>query len=326
VRRRTAGIVGVAAVAALVLGACTSDGSDAAAPEPPAGPADPIPVLAEAVAEAGEPIADGFTVPEGAVLLGRAIPNGIGVVYDGEPVIDEGWTAYLVVPGDPRPVVEAVVDEASATGFDMRVGTIYASGESLCAAGTDRSSPGYACGAQGWDGEPDASRRLSVDFVRTAEGDRPALSFLELRLVDSARPPGGGGPGPRIGERGPAAPDVADARPLPGEGEVIGEAFGPEDLYRFEVVAGSRLIGPLMSNLNGPGYVALFEVTGELEQVWRAYAQQHGEASAGDPLVAADGTTTRTSAGGGAGGPDFAITIVEPPEGDPLLRLAVGYD
>jgi hypothetical protein len=324
-RRRTAVLVGVAAVAALVLGACSSDGSDAA-PEPRAGPSGPIPVLAEAVVEAGEPIADGFTVPEGAVLLGRAIPNGIGVVYDGVPIIDEGWTAYLVVPSDPRPVVDAVIDEASAAGFDMRVGTIYASGESLCAAGTDRASPGYACGAQGWDGEPDASRRLSVDFVRSAEGDRPALSFLEVRLVDSARPPGGGRLGPAIGERGPAAPDVAEAWVLPGEGEVIGEEFWPEDLYRFEIVAGSRLIGPLMSNLNGPGYVALFEVTGDLEQVWRAYAQQHGEATVSGPLVAADGTTTRTSAGGGAGGSDFAITIVEPPEGDPLLRLVVGYD
>jgi hypothetical protein len=319
-------LVGVALVVALLLGACSSDGSDGVAPELPAGPADPIPVLAEAVVEAGEPIADGFTVPEGAVLLGRAIPNGIEVVYDGEPIIDEGWTAYLVVPGDPRPVVEAVIDEASAAGFDMRVGTIYASGESLCATGTDRASPGYACGAQGWDGEPDASRRLSLDFVRSAEGDRPALSFLQLRLVDSARPPGGGRLGPAMGERGPAAPDVAEAWVLPGEGDVIGEEFGPEDLYRFEVVAGSRLIGPLMSNLDGPGYVALLEVTGDLEQVWRAYAQQHGEAMVGEPLVAADGTTTRTSAGGGAGGSDFAITIVEPPEGDPLLRLVVGYD
>lgn len=325
-RRRSAALVGVAVIAALLLSACTSDGSEASSPEVPAGPADPIPVLAEAVVEAGEPISDGFTVPEGAVLLGRAIPKG---VTNQAGDLDRGWDAYLVVPGDPRLVVRSLIEQAEGDGFAVRS---YALASDRYPSGTvcGETDEGYRCSVVGFDPLGAPERTFEVQFVRAepAVGGVVARSWLRASLSDAERPEASYAteyPLPEVTGDGPVAPDAPREMVLPEVGDAVGEEFADQGMFRFRIEEGSEPIGPVLEQPGGGRYTVLLAVDGDLDDVVARYLVQHDGREFQDPVTTDDGTVVRTYGGGGAGGSEFLLRSVQPPDGPPVLRLEVVY-
>ena len=289
------------------------------------GPAAPIPVSASDVVEAGGPIASGFTVPEGAVLLGRAIPVGPDIPHG-------GWDAYLLVPGDPRPVMAALVRQAEADGFDIRSYALardqYPSG-SLC----DNVDEGYRCSAVGVDSPSGEGRSVTMGVVRQSSGpDAPVpASWLQVSLWEEGRQATSTYPLPAIDREGPEPPALPDGWALPAVGDVVGDEFGGEfdgedgsDLQAFEIVEGSRAIAPVLST-GDLGYTLLLAVTGDLDDVISRYLAQHDGIEGTAPAMTDDGSRVATYGGGGAGGPEFTLRSVEPPDGPPILLLQVNY-
>lgn len=79
-----------------------------------------IPVLEGATSPAGTELRNGFVVPEGAVLVGPTFDRGVRLVIDDVEIENEGWTAVLLVTGDPVDVLEGLLADAIAAGYPMR--------------------------------------------------------------------------------------------------------------------------------------------------------------------------------------------------------------
>lgn len=288
-----------------------------------AGPAGPIPVSAADVVEAGGPIAQGYTVPDGAVLLGKAIPAGQDIPHG-------GWDAHLLVPGDPRPVMDALVRQAEADGFDVRSYALardqYPSG-SLC----DDVDDSYRCSAFGVVSPNGEGGSISMDLVRQPAGpDAPVpASWLRMSLWEEGHRVTSTRPLPAIDRDGPEPPALPDGWVLPAVGDLVGDEFGGEfdgedgsDLQAFEIVEGSRAIAPVLSD-GDLSYTLLLAVTGDLDDVISSYLAQHDGMEGTAPAMAGDGSRVATYGGGGAGGPEFTLQSVEPPDGPPVLLLEV---
>lgn len=79
-----------------------------------------IPVLKSALSPAGTDLGSGFEVPAGTVLVGATVPNEIVVVHRGRPIEDRGWTAWMLMSGDPRHALDSVVRQARAQRIPAR--------------------------------------------------------------------------------------------------------------------------------------------------------------------------------------------------------------
>jgi hypothetical protein len=89
---------------------CSDDGGDEAVP-PLAEELPPLP-------GPGTELLDGYVVPEGAELIG-GLRVGPQLIYD-EHEPESSWYARWVVDGDPRPVIDDLLDQAVAAGLDVR--------------------------------------------------------------------------------------------------------------------------------------------------------------------------------------------------------------
>lgn len=289
--------------------------------------------LSEDVVGAGGTIADGLVVPSGARLLAGVIPADRSGSYRGEPVIDQGWTAFLAVLGDPRPVLRSIIDQGTNLGFKLRPGKVGGAtwrGVTFCHQQEDR----YTCQALGFDGDEDGARSLQAHVYQWPEADgRPPVSYLELRLGDGEHV----APSPTDQEpvgtpgnpMGPAPSEIGANWPdLPEVGGAIGESYEPDDLYRFAVEPGSRLVAPTFFSdpIGWVGYAAIIAITGDPAEVAAAYGEQHGGREFVDPWTTPDGTRVSVFGGGGAGGADYVLTLVEPPTQPAFLYLSTGYD
>ena len=326
------------AIVFLGMTGCTlSEGSDSGGPASSpvisdtaaGGPADPIPVSASDVVEAGGPIAPGFTVPDGAVLLGRAIPVGPDIPHG-------GWEAHLLVPSDPRPVMVDMVRQAEADGFDVRsyalARDLYASG-SLCDDVDVDVDDSYRCSAVGVDSPSGDGRSISIGVVRQPSGPDAAVpaAWLRVSLWEEGDQATSTYPLPAIDRQGPEPSALPDGWVLPAVGDVVGDEFGGEfdgeagsDLQAFQIVEGSRAIAPVLST-GDLGYTLLLAVTGDLDDVISRYLAQHDGKEGTAPAMTDDGSRVATYGGGGAGGPEFTLRSVEPPDGPPILLLQVNY-
>jgi hypothetical protein len=329
--------LGVAvALAAAVAGAsaCTADptGGRSVRTEPEAAsPAAPIPLSEDAVGPGG-PIAEGFVVPDGAWLLAGAVPSGAWRTDDGDLVVDRGWTAHLAVPGDPRPVLRSIIDQAGEQGFKLRPdhsrGQVSWRDVPFCSWMDDV----YTCQASGFDGDQRGARELRARFNRAPAVDgRPPVSHMTITLadIDPPRTPQLEPFGTPANPMGPEPPSVDDDWPaLAGRGDQLGGAFGPRDMYRFRIEPGSRLVAPPFSpdGWSWNRYVAVLVITGDVEEAVAAYRAQHPNRDLGEPWTSPDGTRVSRFGDGGAGGPDYGITVVEREREPAILLIDAGYD
>lgn len=329
-RTATAAALAVAAVLAAATTACGRGGGDVAE-------AGPIPVSAPDAVRPGGAIADGFTVPDGAVLAGGPVGVGAEGSYAGIDVVDRGWMALMVVPGDPRPVVRALADQSSqAVGIDVAPAAIEDQATPVT-SWCRRSGERYRCG--GFGITADGRRAVTIDLHRSPPDDGvPAESYVRLtyrNLDPTAAPPWTFPTGDADAPLGPTPPEVqGEWWVLPSPGDRMGSGYWPGNVKPFEVLDGSRLVLPTMGERGGP-YEAVLALDGDAAAARRLAARYADQAAAhvGEPRA---GDPVRYDVGGGrvvtiwyeaaAGGDSYRLALTTRPDGPALLHIATGYD
>lgn len=349
----------LAALMALLAGCSRGGAGDPSANRAPASRttnpqvdlAAPVPV-APSVLPAGSKVDENFVVPKGAVLLSRPIPLGFTYAYKNVPVMDRGWTATMVVAGDPRPVVDDIRRQAKALGIELHPWNLSYAGAPTAFCRTSETDYGrapktqYVCEAFGFSGPDGSERSVVVDFVRgDADGELPPLSTLLVRYSDSDRPyitrslyPLGAPANAPLGE--PAPPATSDWPPLPHVGQRFARGllnYG-SDYAGLRVVKGSALLAhpraPSQGSI-GTGYDALLAISGDPEVTYAGYAEQitnslgrkMGSLDLSDAVTftSADGATVRQTHAGIDGGENYRLTLVERPGSSATLAIQAVY-
>jgi hypothetical protein len=276
------------------------------------------PVIPSAVGAPGTSLGDGFSVAEGTVLIGDPIPNGLVGLQDGVEIVDEGWTATLLVDGaEPRALVDAYLAQAEAAGLVPMSSGCGLDVEALVCGGGARSA--------------DRAEARSL-LVRTVRGPRNDLvsDHVEVRYSTIDRGWRHSGDIPFADDGPPDLEPVTAWPPLPAVGEPIssdGEVRTP-----IPVQEGSRLAGPVHLSLDDAtgGIVALLEVTGDPDEVFRSYLDVVGEAegfqpSTTDERTIGDAAVTEVSTFQ-AGGDHLELTLVERPGRPVWLAIRGSHD
>jgi hypothetical protein len=297
VRRRKGRIVALVVAMALAISACGD--SSAIGPQSPAATA---PVIPSAIGPPGTALGDGFTVVDGTTLIGEPIPIGVAVVYQGQPIVDEGWIATSIVAGgDPIAIIDAYMRQAEEAGLVQQPGT-------GCASDLDVT----ICSAFARSPDPGTPRSLLATVLRgwreDVLSDHVIVRFSTTDLYwehDQFRDAGGGDL---------AIPDSTAWPPLASVGEPLGTAG--ETTHAVVVQEGSRLAGPPRLNLDDVtgGIVAILEVTGDPRSVLRSYLDHLAEVGVEGPtpevLEIGDAVVTKAFPAE-AGGDHFTFTLVE---------------
>lgn len=311
VREQVLGVALLGAVA-VVVSAC-GESSDTA----PASSAAAPPVIPSAAGPPGTPLGNGFAVVDGTTLVGDPIPIGVAAVRNGQPIVDEGWTATSVVDGrDPAEVIDAYMRQAEDAGLIEQPGTGCTHDLDVAVCSAFARSPDVA--------EP---RSVSATVVRGRRedvlSDHVIVRFSTTDLYwDYGQVRGDGDPDL-------ATPAPTAWPPLVAVGEPLGTAG--ETSHAVVVHEGSRLAAPTRLNLDDTtgGLVALLEVTGDPRSVLQAYLDhltEHGlEASAPEELVIGDAVVT-SAYPSEAGGDHFTLTLVERPGRPTWLAIQGSHD
>jgi hypothetical protein len=314
--------IGLVAVLVLVVagGVAVWVASDDDEPERTTDPAaeEPSgPVIASAVGPPGTDLGDGFTVADGTVLIGDPIPLGVLGTEDDVPIVDEGWSASLVVDGaEPRAIVDAYLAQAEAAGLERLGAGCGLDGEDLVCSGGARSA--------------DRAEPRSL-LVRTVRGPRRDLvsDHVEVRYSTTDLH-WRYGVSPGFADDHP--PDLGPVTwpPLPGPGELLpsdGEVRTP-----IPIQEGSRLAGPVHLNLDDAtgGIVAVLEVTGDPDEVLGSYLDLFSAAGGfedptTDDRTIGDAVVTKASTFQ-AGGDHLDLTLVERPGRPVWLHIRGAHD
>ena len=117
----TLAVAAAVALAVAVAGCSDDDSGPSASPRPTTRvvEVDRIPVLEHSTSGPGTALGDGFTVPDGALLVGVPFPVDIGGQFDAELLEDAGWQARLLVTGVPRDVIDDLARQATDAGIDV---------------------------------------------------------------------------------------------------------------------------------------------------------------------------------------------------------------
>lgn len=241
-------------------------------------------VLPTALSEPGTALGNGFEVADGSVLIGAPVPLGITVVLDGEPVVDEGWTAYLYVTGNPSDVVNRYIAQAEAEGliptaqpdgevFEMEGEEVPPTGYERCGTLGDGS---YACSASAGD---NGRRCLAASLVRSDTASHLRLTYM-LNATEVSPCIALGGLAVNADLEPPDPP--TDWPPLPSLGDEFGTPWGV--LAPITVQGGSRMVAaPLPSpDCGGP---AVAQVTGDPAEVLDRYVDEFRRVSVVEPVV-----------------------------------------
>lgn len=270
-------------------------------------------VIPSAAGPPGTSLGDGFTVVDGTTLIGDPIPLGDTAVRAGQQIVDQGWTATLIVDGgDPIELVDAYVRQAEDTGLVRELGTRCDFDDVVTCSAFARS--------------PDViePRSVSATFVRGHSDDVYSDHVIvRYSTADDYWHHGG-----RERNSPPDAPLPAPAEwpPMPSAGDRLGTAG--ETSRGVPLQEGSRLAGPPRLNLDDTtgGIVAVLEVTGDPRSVLRAYLdymEDEGiDGRSPDVLEVGDAEVT-TAEWSEAGGDHFDFTLVER-QGRPTWLLIEG--
>ncbi|MGB3411330.1 MAG: hypothetical protein WBA45_09025 [Microthrixaceae bacterium] len=257
--------------------------------DPSAGPQEAEPSEVESdspvVLGAGSPIAEGFTVPEGTLLLMAAIPQ-VGGPDDGR-----AWTAYLR-PQDPVRTLYDLADQAQKLGFELGASSsdpCWASPDERTLGTNEYPAPGeplpdgvepisVECHADGYRTVDGVEERIflqsSQDFRHELPISSAVLSLMRMPEGAEARRIGPGrfdlqplGPTvvrPPGREIDLAPPDAKPGDPLSSWDGVDG----------FTLIEGSRLVTPVNEFICQGGFLAALDITGEPEKVFAGYVER----------------------------------------------------
>ena len=276
-------------------------------------------MIPSAAGRPGTSLGDGFEVTEGTTLIGDPIPIGVAVVYRGEPIVDDGWTADLLVDGgDPLAIVETYLEQAADAGLVPVV-------EPGCRA--DRGEGVVVCSGAARSLESSPPRSLTVEVVRGRRGDvysdHVVVRYATTELYWET---------PAVWYGGEPTTEVPDPQPwptAPNVGEPLGTAG--ETMTSVIVEEGSRLAGPTRLQLDDAtgGVVAILEVTGDPASVLESYLDQlvARGLQTGEPEVRQIGDATLTTAWAAeSGGDGFQLSLVERPERPVWLQISGSHD
>lgn len=275
----------------------------------------------------GTGLGDGFEVTEGSTLIGAPIPLGTTVVLNGEPIVDDGWRAFLYVDGEPEAVVDAYLEQADERGLTpvpLPDSEVFAEEGEAPAQGWGRCGSndglGYRCRAAASDGDATC---LTVDVMR----ERGA-SHLELALMRNYRfdVPCGAPAGVLVlgGEVVPGPPERWPA--LPGPGEPFGERW--EHLSEIHVQEGSQVVAAPIRHDMCDTVTAALAVDGEPLEVLDRYVAAFGALMNIEPDVTSERderagvVLERRRINEPAGGRSFTADLVVDAEGQGWLYLS----
>ena len=305
-------VLAVLGVIAFVISAC----GDSSATRSQATTTIP-PVIPSADGPPGTSLGDGFAVVDGTTLIGDPIPIGVAVVYQGQPIIDAGWTATSIVDGgDPIAILDAYMRQAEQVRLVEQPGT-----------GCARDADVTICSAFARSSNPGEPRSVSATVVRGWRED--VLSdhvIVRFSTADIYSEHG------QVGSAGDRASDIASSTawpPLKSVGEPLGTAG--ETTHEVVVQEGSRLAGPPRLNVDDAtgGIVAILEVTDDPRSVLQTYLDHLAElgpnGSAPEVLEIGDAVVTKAYPGE-AGGDHFTLTLVERPGRPTWLAIEGSHD
>jgi hypothetical protein len=239
----------------------------------------------------GTPIADGFTVPDDAVLL--ALP-GPSAGSDGD---GPGWIARLR-PQDPVSTFTDLVTQARAAGFELGSPTVdpcYAVPDERTIDGQEYPAPfeplpegvepkSIDCAATGYRDTDGGVEEINISTEQRLALDPPtSTGSISVRpLAEGAEPrPIGTGQfdlqplvatrvRPSSVEVGMDPPDLDVGAPL----DAMAGAGGPT------LAEGSRLAAPINQPICQGGFLAALDITGDPDDVFAAYVDQIRDAAA----------------------------------------------
>jgi hypothetical protein len=226
-----------------------------------------IPVLAGATSPPGAPLGDGFVVPDGTVLVATPLPAEDDATFYGEPVIDDGWRALLLLTGDPSDTLRSMLRQAAER--DLRLSEAVCSASDLvfkCRQVFGRLHGGRLQElrvhvARTLDDAPEpASEVVLVYTDRVARSTDTELFDPHPRGVDASG---------RVTVVVPSVP--TDWRPLELEGALLDLRYGEYPPLRIE--RGTDLASPLWSG-RCDGFLAILDVRGHPRDVLNAYDRQ----------------------------------------------------
>ena len=274
-------VVAVLAVASI---GCGDPASDPARSEAP--PNSDVVVLGP-----GTPIADGFIVPDEAVLLA---PPGPSEGFNGD---GPGWLARLR-PQDPVSTFTDLVAQAEAAGFELGSSTVdpcYAVPDERTIDGQDYPAPfeplpegvepsSIDCAATGYRETGDGIEEITISTEQRLALDPPtSAGLIEVRqLAEGAeRRPIGTGQfdlQPLVDTRvRPASTQVAMDPPDLDVGAPLNSMTG---LGGPTLAAGSRLAAPINQPICQGGFLAALDITGDPDEVFATYVEQIRDAAA----------------------------------------------
>ena len=283
-----------AVVLASALVAC---GPDDQPPSNPVRDLDGIPVREGATQPPGTPLGPGFTVAEGAHLVGTVFPNQH----------DDGWRAALLVTGDPSAVLESYRQQAKVAGVPMR-------NSPVC----ERTREALKCAVDGATDSGD--RTLHVALWRGRVGDTPlSHAYIELAHAEAHA------------VRAPLLESAitVDAPPLPRGWEL--PEVGSEFVGGVHIEPGSELAAPIafVRGDDDRGFRGVLRVTGTPVEVVRNYDRQwpnEGNIPEPEPWSDPDGAYVIGATGRRIGGEQYGIEMVIRPGHPTWAWVTTRYD
>lgn len=284
-----------------------------------------IPVADAAVRTAGTELPNGFTVAKGSALVGDVFPNSVEFLgtYNGVPVPNPGWSANLLVTGDPRRVIAEYRDQATAAGLSMD--------EARCGPQGEGASSFYSCETRG--------ANLSIWIMR---GHAPFGTMSHMMIAYSGddtttsidRSPQRGTVAQISGPSPPPVPTNWESLAQPGDFMYGDSPKAPLNFMAppFKIEPGSELAAPV-----GPAgtwgtydWIAALRVTGDPAQIAQAYQAQlaarpktFGTVGKVIQSQPAPGTIMYEFGADNLGAWDYRIEVLHGPHGD-WMRIRAG--
>jgi hypothetical protein len=281
---------------------------------------------ADVTAGPGTPLAGGFSVPEGAELVGPVVVTAVDA--DGEPA---AWSAVLAVVGDdPIAVWSAHLGQVAAADPGLGLDSAAAPG---CRPYDDPAQRDGGSSIPRVDPLCELYAGWAYATLTSIDGDVTGRWLLTVS-VDGSR---GGDPEGALAYPWPggAAPPPSPARTPPR----VGEPLAPEttaydgDNDRYVLLEGSELVAQNSAGWVTGGFSVLLRVTAgaDIDAVAAAYADQatqfEGEPVPPPRVIEHDGTTVSVySPPGGAGGYSGTVTAVDGPGADDYIAYELFND
>jgi hypothetical protein len=165
----------------------------------------------------GEPLLDGYVVPEGAQLLGEVFPFD-QLVFDGHHA-ESSWTASFVVAGDPRIPLDDVLDQARSDGMETRSNCIVRPEQVDCQARARKVIDGFLEGEVVFRvTRGPTSQSGGISYQRFAPGVRPVDGSFIPGVWDD----------PQDEHWTPSPPASFPPAEVPGRRPGVGEPFAED--------------------------------------------------------------------------------------------------